>query len=420
MNDDTAFTEYRRFATGVMLRILGVGVSVLSAVVTSRGLGVSGRGLLYTCTAASTLGAQFLSLGMPSAAVLVVASRPDLASRAIRYAMMASLAAGVLSISLAEILPSLGSSWLSGAILEYGPLVAGLIATQILLSWCSSLTQALGAVDSIPVIELLYRVTTVIWAWVALFLLVLSFKYFLASLILLDLFYGSSWLIYVARISPSSSVQSTWPSEYSLWSLRAYFPLLLEAAIRRADVLILSSLSGIRSTGLYSVATQVLDVSQIGSVFLGQKAMYAFSSGLGDSRALRWLRRAMPVGVAGGMILVGFTADAWAPWLFGSDFTGVGPIVLALCPGAVALSWQTVAAKEIAASGFPLRLTLAWLIIFCSAVALMFTLIPLYAAEGAGAALSVSYLCLAALVYGIRRRLRETASENRQNPADVG
>ena len=408
--------EYRRFAAGVVLRVLGVGVSVISAVVTARGLGVSGRGLLYTCTSASTLGAQVFALGMPSAAVLAVASRPALGRRAIRYALAASLGAWLAAALAGLVMDQLGASrWLPSAVAELGMLVAGLMGTQILLAWCSSLTQALGATDRIPAIELIYRSATVTWAWIALFPLQFSFRYFLGSLIVVDFIYGSLWLTYVRTLIPHVSEMPHWPREWRKWSVKAFFPLLLENLLRRIDVLVLTSLAGVRATGLYSVATQVMDVSQIGSVFLGQKAMYSFSAGHGDSLSIKWLRRALPVAAMAAMIAAGLTAEIWAPVLLGAQFSGTGPIVLALSFGAAALAWETVAVKEIAAAGFPIQLSMSWLVVCCAAVALMFVFIPRLGPVGAGIAMSLSYFVLALLVYGIRSRIRGANSRRLDN-----
>jgi len=401
--------EYRRFATGVTFRILTVALSLLSAMVTARGLGVSGRGLLYTCYSAASLGAQLLSLGMPSAVVLVVASRPALAQRAIRRALGASLGAGLAALSGISLLSMLDASRrLAPEVFEVGSLVAGLIAARVLLMWCSSLTQSLGAVDRIPTIELLHRVITVCWAWMVLFALNAAFRSFFASLVVVDLLCGGLWLSYVRKIAPRPSRAPAWPGEWRRWSLKAYPPLILETGSRRIDALLLTSLAGIRATGLYSIAAQVMDVTQIGSVFLGQKAMFAFSAGQGDSPSIRRLRPILPFLAIIGMILAGLVADFWIPLLFGRDFSGIGPIILALSLGAGALAWVTVASKEIAAAGFPLQLTLAWLLVFCTAVILMFVLIPGNGAIGAGLVMSASYLLLAWLVHRIRRSMRRT------------
>ncbi len=411
MNWSDDLDEYRRFATGVTFRILTVVVSLLSAMVTARGLGVSGRGLLYTCYSASSLGAQLFSLGMPAAVVLVVASQPALAHRAIRRAVAASLGAGLAALSVTGLLSMLGAPlWLAPEVLEFGPLVAGLIAAKVLLMWCSSLTQSLGAVDRIPTIELVYRVFTACWAWTALFVLDAAFYRFLASLLVAELLYGGLWLSYVLKISPHAPGAPAWPGEWRRWSLKAYAPLLLETGLRRIDALVLTTLAGVRATGLYSIAAQVMDVTQIGSVFLGQKAMFAFSAGQGDSPSIQRLRRILPFPAIIAMVLAGLASDSWIPLLFGRAFSGVGPIILALSLGAGALAWVTVAAKEIAAAGFPLQLTLAWLLVFCTAAILMFVLIPGLGAVGSGLAMSVAYLLLAGLVHRIRRHIRETDS----------
>ena len=111
------------------------------------------------------------------------------------------------------------------------------------------------------------------------------------------------------------------------------------------------------------------------------------------------------------MVLAGLVADSWIPLLFGRGFAGIGPIILALSLGAGGLAWATVAAKEIAAVGFPLRLTLAWLLVVCTASALMLVLVPRWGAVGGGLAMSISYLLLAGLVHRIRAGIRSASPQ---------
>ncbi|HYK87756.1 MAG TPA: hypothetical protein VE398_03245 [Acidobacteriota bacterium] len=399
--------EYRRFAAGVSLRVFGVFVSLLSAIVTSRGLGVDGRGLLYTCVSAAQIAAQALAFGMPSAAVLAVAPRPALARSAIMRALAASGGAGLAFLLVTGLLLRINPpSWVDPVVIELSPLVAGLVATQVLLWWCSSLTQALGAVDRIPLIEVIHRAVTVAWAYSALFLLKISFARFLGSIVLVDALIGSLWLTYVRSIAPRSADVPPWPRDWFRWSLRAYFPLALYSGVRRSDALVLTSIAGVRATGLYSIAVQVMDTCQIAPVFLGQKALYAFSAGHGDSAPLRRLRRLLPAAVICAMVLAGLTGPIWARLLFGREFSAVGPIVLALAAGAGALAWEMVAVQEVNATGYPLRLTGIWLTCFCTALVLLLALIPVWGAMGAGTTLSLSYLLLAAMVYRLRQKIR--------------
>jgi O-antigen/teichoic acid export membrane protein len=402
--------EYGRFAVSVSLRVFGVLVSLASVIITSRGLGVEGRGLFFTCTSAAQIAAQLLALGMPSAIVLVVASNPALGRRAIGRALAASAGAGLVAFIITGLLLRLvHPRWVHPAVIELGPLVAGLVATQIFLWWCSSLTQALGAVDRIPLIELIYRVVSVSWAYVALFYLKISFPIFLFSLILVDAFVGGFWMVYVWSLTPSSAGLALWPGEWRRWSLNAYLPLSLYSAMRRVDALLLTSIAGLQATGLYSIGIQVMDMCQIAPVFLGQKAMYAFSAGHGDSPSMRRLRRVLPFAVAGTMVTAGITAHTWASLLFGKQFSAVGPIILALAVGGAMLAWETVAVQEINASGYPLKLTLAWLICFCVAVVLLLTLVPFFRATGAAVAMSTSYFVLAVMIRRLRGQIRKAS-----------
>jgi O-antigen/teichoic acid export membrane protein len=106
------------------------------------------------------------------------------------------------------------------------------------------------------------------------------------------------------------------------------------------------------------------------------------------------------------MILAGLTANVWAEFLFGKEFSTVGPIILALSVGGGALAWQTIAVQEVNASGFPIRLTLAWLASFSTMVVLFLAVIPRFGAVGAAVAFSLAHVLLAGLVYRVRSRVR--------------
>ncbi len=405
--DRNDIADYGRFAAGVTFRVLGVLVSVVSVIVTSRGLGVEGRGLFFTCTSAAQITAQFLAFGMPSAVVLVVASEPSRARKAIALAIAAALGGGGTALLVTGLLFRLNSTqWASQKVVDLSPFIAAMVATQILLWWCSSLTQALGAVDRIPLVELVYRMISVGWAAMALFLLKFSFAAFLGGMIIVDALCGGMWLLYILSLAPPA-VMARWPHRWIQLSLKAYLPLTLYSAMRRGDALMVTSLAGLKATGLYSVAVQVMDVCQIAPVFLGQKAMWAFSSGHGDSPTIRRLRRLLPAGVTGTMIVAGLAAPLWARLFLGKDFLAVGPVIIALSAGGAALAWETVAAQEINAKGFPIQLSVAWLATFCAAMILLSVMISAFGVVGAGIAMSCSYMLLAVLIHRLRARVRD-------------
>lgn len=403
--------EYGRFVTAVFLRAVGTAVSLLSAVVTARGLGLGGRGLFYACTSAAQVTAQVLALGMPSATVLAVASRPALGRSGAGRALRAATFAGLIAFLAARLMEWSGAGrWLDPAVIELSPVVAGLAGAQVLLWWCSSLTQALGATDRLPVIELLYRLLSVSWAWVALFPLELTFVRFLTSLFILDAVSGLLWLGYVRALAPPSAEKPEWPADWGRWSIRAYLPLLLGSGMRRVDALLVAAIGGLRATGLYSIAVQVMDVSQIAPIFLGQKALFAFSAGHGDNAVMRRLRRLLPVCILLMMIAAGVTGNFWAPLLFGPDFAGVGPALLALAIGAAALGWESVAVQEVNAAGYPLALSLGWALTFLVMILLMTQTVPALGVVGAGISLSGAYLLLAAFMYVLRAQVRRAGA----------
>jgi O-antigen/teichoic acid export membrane protein len=114
----------------------------------------------------------------------------------------------------------------------------------------------------------------------------------------------------------------------------------------------------------------------------------------------------LPLSTIATMILAGLTANVWAEFFFGKEFSTVGPIILALSVGGGALAWQTIAVQEVNASGFPIRLTLAWLASFSTMVVLFLAVIPRFGAVGAAVAFSLAHVLLAGLVYRVRSRVR--------------
>jgi O-antigen/teichoic acid export membrane protein len=403
------YERYRSFAVAVIVRAGGLVLSLVCSILTARGLGASERGVLYTCTAAAAMAAQLLLFGMPSSAGLVVAARPSLARRAIGRGLGASIISVIVCLAAVPLTRAVGlGRFVSPEIVRYAVSVGALVGTQVLLAWCTMVMQGVGAVEAIPVLEFIHRAAAVIWTWITLFVLRMGVEQFLVALVILDSLYALGWAAYILVLAPDRKGRpETWPSAWWRVSITAYPVFLLGNASRRIDFMLLTGLSGARATGIYSVATQVMDALMIGATFLAQRAFFEFGSGRGASPSMRRLRVVTPAAILLGMIVAGATANRWCPQIFGKDFTGLTPVMLALAVGATSYGWSSIAEQEMNAQGYPLSLSLLWLVTLCGAAGTMIVCIPRFGATGAALGFTVGYglhaVGLKYLIYKLRQ-----------------
>jgi len=173
--------------------------------------------------------------------------------------------------------------------------------------------------------------------------------------------------------------------------LRAYPPLLLGFLLIKSDVLVLRLLRGATETGVYSIASQIVDVALILPTTIGALVL---ASVVRSNRPARELLRAMrPAALAvGGLALAMLVFGHWAIlWVFGRPFVGAYPALVLLLPGFVALALQGLLGQYFASRGFPVFVSVYWLLGLIVNVSLNLLLVPRFGLLAAAGSSSVAY-----------------------------
>lgn len=200
--------------------------------------------------------------------------------------------------------------------------------------------------------------------------------------------------------------QITWRFDWGLigremgFASRVYLATLLQFAVSRLNVMILDHTSGAADVGQYSIAVQFFDTLL---VIPATTAMLLFPELVrsdAHDRSRRTLQVALAMGVLMTLVAVAFVAiSPWLiPLLFGAGFTPAIEVVRWMMPGLVAFSLLNIVSQYLAAARFPLSNLLAWVISLPVLGILASVLIPTWGAAGAAAALSITYVLLAAAI----------------------
>jgi O-antigen/teichoic acid export membrane protein len=191
--------------------------------------------------------------------------------------------------------------------------------------------------------------------------------------------------------------------------LRAYAPLVLLFLLVKSDILVLRALRGAAETGVYSVASQFVDIALILPTSIGALLLPAVvRAPRPTAEMLRVLRPAglLTGGIVLGMLVFGYWAIVL---LFGRAFEEAYPALLLLLPGFACLALLSLLGQYFASRGFPLFLSAYWLLGFAANLSLNLLLIPRFGFMAAAASSSVTY----ALVFGLllRRFLQDRTRE---------
>ena len=173
--------------------------------------------------------------------------------------------------------------------------------------------------------------------------------------------------------------------------LRAYPPLLLGFLLIKSDVLVLRLMRGASETGVYSIASQIVDVALILPTTIG--ALVLASVVRSERPASELLRAMRPAALAVGGLALGMLAFGhWAIlWVFGRPFVGAYPALVLLLPGFVALALQGLLGQYFASRGFPVFVSVYWLLGLIVNVSLNLLLVPRFGLLAAAGSSSVAY-----------------------------
>ena len=380
----------------LVAQVVGTGLTIASA----RVLAPEGRGEFAALSATAVLTAQMLNLGLSSSLAVLFSRRPariglyrkHLVHIAIGWAFLLA----ILAAALDGLAPRTGLPW--------WPLCAAWVPLQLLGLYQAAALVALQDARALSRIELTGRCGALVLGGGSLLAFGKALFPFMLAVIAADALVatlGARRLAQVSRVEPARRRQAMafFGSAYRL-GLRAFPPLVLFFLLVKSDVLVLRLMRGAAETGIYSIASQIVDVALILPSTIG--ALVLASVVRSERPATELLRALRPAALAvGGLALGMLVLGHWAIlWVFGRPFVGAYPALVLLVPGFVALALQGLLGQYFASRGFPVFVSVYWLLGLVVNVTLNLFLVPRFGLLAAAGSSSVAY----GLVFGLMLR----------------
>jgi len=400
---DTLWLSFGRL---YFVRLVGQGVGMALTILSARVLHPEGRGDFVAVSTGAALAVQALNLGLSSSLVVLFSRQPVRVGRYRRHLILLAAAwAALLTIAVALAM-SIGRA----DIAYWWPAWALWVPLQLLGLYQGAALLALQDSKALARIELTGRGAALLLGTAALMAFGSSLPPFLVAVVAADGLVAALGAFHLARASGDRFIGLGRAGPFFCTALqmglRAYAPLVLFFLLVKSDILVLRALRGAAETGVYSVASQFVDIALILPASIGALLLPSVvRAPRPEAEMLRVLRPAglLTVGMALGMLVLGHWAIVL---LFGRAFEPAYPALLLLLPGFACLALLSLLGQYFASRGFPLFLSTYWLLGFVTNLSLNLLLIPRFGFMAAAASSSVTY----ALVFGLflRRFLQGT------------
>lgn len=380
--------------TRVLLLLLVVASSVLSA----RVLGPQGLGVLTVMLTLGALGVQLGTLGLPSAAAYLAATRRDSLPALIGGSLLGGLAFGSLLAAgmygLFLLVPALAPLPADGLLLAALAWIPFSLLSLLLLN----ILLGLGRIPA-------YNVAQLLQGAAALMLMLALYAtgrasvpgFYAASLV--PLIVGTALLLIVvlraaggaARLPSAVLVRSA-----AGYGFRAYLALLFSFTVLKFDLLMIARMLGQTDAGHYAIASSggelvTLPFAALGTVLFGAVA----------SSGVQWVFVRRVTLIAAVVLLPCVVAAAFlaAPAVrivFGAEYLPAVPAILWLLPGLYALGVNTILMHWFAATGMPLVTVLSPALASVLNVLLNLLLLPRLGIAGAALSSTAAYAVMLA------------------------
>ncbi|MBT9315660.1 oligosaccharide flippase family protein [Leptothoe spongobia] len=389
-------------SVGTLIRQLGAGVlQLFTVIVIARSLGPEGNGQFAIALLLPTILYQFLAMGMPTANAHFISSNNvsvrtafDTSVRWFTFLVPVGLAIGALSIWLA------GSQWFPGVASNTLWLALAIYPILLLQVFLVSIFQGLQNFKAYNIVLLLQPAIALVLslALVAIGLgnvTAMMAAYLVGALVAL----AASYLMLYHQLYRTASIDSeiqSYGQRIIRYALKSHLGIALAFFNYRVDVYLLNLLGDTAGTGLYVIATQMVEKLWLLSAAVGVVMLPLLSQLASEEEKRRKLTPLMYIfvlsltGLAG--IATGILAVPIISMLFGADYADSALVMQLLLPGVVAWSGARVLAHDIAARGKPeLNIYMNLGVLLINVIGNIL-LIPKYGMSGAAVATTVAYI----------------------------
>jgi O-antigen/teichoic acid export membrane protein len=362
-----------------------IALGLIGSVMTARGLGAEGRGIYFSCITIAGVIAQFGTFGLTTSNTFIASKNP---SKTWPLLVNSVGVAAVTLFLLTALLLIWGDSfsYRLGLTTPHLWLVTVLAPSLLLFNLGSCLLVAnerFAAFNLWSIINALLvvagmAVAIIFWRDPFIFVGVTCVAAVVSTFAVVVIqrpkgaYFAFSQTLFLEGISMST---------------RAYLALVLGYVIPRTGIFFIMQSHGSHELGVYSVAVQLFDVI---ALLPASIAMVLFPRLL-KTKENQWDTTKIVLGVGVGIVtllaLIFFLVGQWLiNSLFGSEFTGSFPILLAMLPGTVFYTVVSIISQYIVSKGFPLSLVFLWALGFVTVCVMAAYLVP--SLGGIGAALS--------------------------------
>ena len=391
-------------------RLAGQAVGLALTVVSARVLQPEGRGEFVTVSAGAVIGAQALNVGLSSSLAVLFSRRPHRIGR-YRRLLVALAAAWVVLLVGLGVVGSWSGAGISGPF-RWWPFWAAWIPLQLLGLYQGAALLARQDGQALSRIELTGRLSAMALGGASLLAFGGSLAPFLTAIIAADGVIAVLGARHLARVAPGAPARRLRPflEKAAVMGLRAYPPLVLFFLLVKSDVLVLRTLRGAAETGVYSIASQIVDVALILPATIGALALPRVVRAKRPAAELLRVLRPTALLVGALAILLALFGRWAIVGLFGDPYAGAYAALLLLLPGLACLSLQGLLGQYFAARGFPAFVSFYWLLGFATNLGLNLLLVPRFGFLAAAATSSVGYALVFLLMW--RRFLSDRRAES--------
>lgn len=405
-------------SAGTLVRQLGAGVlQLLTVIAIARVLGPAGNGQFAIALLLPTLLYSFLEMGMPTANAHFISSEQvsvrtafDTSLRWSTILIPAGLAIGILSVWLA------GDQWFPGVPASTLWLALTIYPVLLLQTFIASIFQGLQDFKAYNWVLLLQPAVTL-----ALSLGIIAVgmgtataligAYLLGAVVTLIVSYKTLRRYFSQRRTERGAVRA-YSRQITHYALKSHISIALAFFNYRVDVYLLNLLGNTAETGVYVIATQMVEKLWLLSAAVSVVMLPLLSQLTAEEDKRRRITPLLYIwvflltGVAG--VATGLIAGPLIALLFGAGYESAATIIRLLLPGIVAWSGARVLAQDIVARGKPeLNIYMNGGVLLINVIGNMI-LIPNYGGNGAAIATTVAYCLFAVQMLFFYSRIART------------
>ena len=405
-------------SAGTLVRQLGAGVlQLLTVIAIARALGPEGNGQFAIALLLPTMLYRFLEMGMPTANAHFISSGKVSVRTAFgtslrwsAYLVPLGLAIGGFAIWLA------GEQWFPGVPTVTLWLALAIYPVLLLQTFIASIFQGLQDFKAYNWVLLLQPAVTLVLSLAAVAFGVatataLIDAYLIGAVVTLAFSYGAVRHYFdEQKIRPGAT--RAYGRRITRYALKSHISIALAFFNYRVDVYLLNLLGNTAGTGVYVIATQMVEKLWLLSAAVSVVMLPLLSQMATQEDKRRRITPLLFIWVllltAAGGAATGLLAGPIVSVLFGADYAQAAIVIQLLLPGIVAWSGARVLAQDIVARGKPeLNVYMNGGVLLLNVVGNM-VLIPRYGGVGAAIATTVAYCLFAVMMMFFYTRIAHT------------